>query len=185
MSDEPAGRGRPSEIVDLIDFPKAEVTNAGIALKRRKWDGPRETVWCASLMDDYSKWADLVDLAPAARIELEKPISPADVRCSATLRRSMGFPRIDAVVWHDDGTVSLIEAKVTSSPSDVCGGVGQLIYYKTLAEQWWGVDVSALILAAPFLPPFVLDSIANVRAPVRFLKVSDGEYNGLAARYQD
>ncbi|WP_062770434.1 hypothetical protein [Sphingopyxis terrae] len=64
------------------------------------------------------------------------------------------------------------------------GGIGQLLYYHALVSAYWGVKVDALLLAAPQLPPLILESIALATAPVRFLKRdADDHLSGLVPRY--
>lgn len=59
------------------------------------------------------------------------------------------------------------------------GGIGQLLYYRTLFRAWRGIQVNALVLAAPYLPPFILDTIDEVGVPIRYLKATDDEISGL------
>jgi hypothetical protein len=176
--------GEESDLSRVVDFPVVALTKAGtIAATRARKPDMREPEWTAWLMGKFDKWRDLVNLTAAKRIDLEKYIAPVGVRTRTT--RSLGLCRADAIIWHSDDCISIVEAKITSSPTDVCGAIGQLIYYKTLAENYWGVRVCALIVASRYLPPFVLDAIANVRAPVRFLKATDDECIGLVPQYDD
>lgn len=177
--------GRPTDYDSIVDHSTVTVGNCGPTAARKKWDGPRETVWTAELMADYDKWGSLVGLPAAVRVDLEKHLTPPYAEGRGVSLRALGVPRADAIIWHSDASLSIVEAKVTSSPSEVCGGVGQLIYYKTLIEAYWGAEVIGMILACPFLPPLVLESIANVRAPIRFLKADGLEFNGLVANYGD
>lgn len=63
------------------------------------------------------------------------------------------------------------------------GGVGQLLYYKAWLERAMEVKVDALILVAPSLPPLVLEAIYDVRANIRFLKVTGEKVSGLVPEY--
>lgn len=170
-------------ISKVIDFPKIGANSSGsLNIKREKRMAMREVDWTKNLMSEYEHWAHLVDLEPGD-IALEVPMAPKDLVRNRSTQGMLGICRADAIVTHADGSISIIEAKVVHAPSSICGGIGQLIFYKTLAEAYWGVEVRALVLACPYLPPFVLDTIANVQAPIRFLKAHDKQFSGLVPRH--
>ncbi|MGY2048895.1 hypothetical protein [Methylobacterium sp. JK268] len=161
----------------VIDVREVAIGKSGTLRTRR---GARlatsERQWTRDLVAARPQWLDLLELPVVVRADLEYRIAPAGLRNAPT---SLGLPRIDAVLWHGDDHCSILEAKVTSSLSDIMGGVGQLLYYRTLLGLWRGIHVEALILAAPYLPPFVLETIAQASAPIRYLKATDEEFSGL------
>lgn len=132
-------------------------------------------------MRRYDEWRGLVDLDPAARITIEYPCRYWDLPEAPP--KSVGLPRIDAIAWHGDKRCSLIETKVKTDPSAIMGGVGQLLYYKAWMERVEGVQVAALLLIAPSLPPLVLEAIQDVRANIRYLKVVGERMSGLVPQY--
>jgi len=174
---------RRDEVNSVVDFPHVRRNRGGSpTIERPRRLAVSERKWLVDLIGGYDHWRDLVYMEAAIAVEFERQLSPVDVGKRANVRL-LGLPRVDALLRHADGSASIVEAKVTSALADIMGGVGQLIYYKTLLEVYEGIEVKALLLAAPFLPPFVLDSIANVQAPVRFLKVAEGLFSGLVPHY--
>lgn len=169
--------GRPTDLSAIVDFPEIKREKAGNLHIQRKPKAGRESDWCLELLNGYDRWCDIVDMKPAQKIEVEKPLAPEG-------KHILGLCRADAIVWHSEKEVSIIETKVDCSPVSIATGIGQLLYYKTLVQVYWGVKVEALLLAAPQLPPLLLESIADVNAPIRFLK-RDAEDNlsGLVPRY--
>lgn len=175
---------REKNFASIVDFPEiVSDPRDGYAKIVRSKDRPEmhENEWTAMLLEKYESWRELVDLPPATSIKLETTLTPLANR---TPKRGSGFCRVDAFVTHHDGRITIIESKVSGQPTDICAAIGQLVYYKTLAEAYWQVEVCALVLASRFLPEMVAESIANVCAPIRFLKATDaGEFFGLVPQY--
>ena len=161
----------------VIDAPEVVRTKGGTLRTRR---GARLSVserqWTADLLAAFPQWGDLLELPSCIRVDLEYRIAPPEF---LTQPMSLGLPRVDAILWHSNTQCSILEAKVTSSPSDIMCGIGQLLYYRTLLKAWRGVEVKATILAAPYLPPFVLETIAQARIPIRYLKAGRDGFSGL------
>jgi len=167
----------------VVDLPTLEKNSSGLTFARRPAKlQVKEAVWLQELTDRYDGWRELVSMREATAIDHECPIAPYEI--GARYLWSCALGRADAIVRHDDGAISIIEAKVTSSPRDFCGGIGQLVYYKTLAEKYWEVEVAALLLVVPWIPPFALETIANIQAPIRILKRDSEDYlSGLVPDY--
>lgn len=162
---------------DVVDVPRIERSSSGSLCIRRAPRSGKEADWCKEIVAGYDRWRDLVDMKPATRIEIEKGLAPSRAKIT-------GVCRADAIVWHSDNECSIIETKTDCSPTSVAAGIGQLLYYRALVRAYWGVKVDALLLAAPQLPPFILDSIADATAPIRFLKRDEQDnLSGLVPRY--
>lgn len=167
----------PAYCDHVVDFPKVSVSRSGNVFIERAPKLGREAEWCLDLMGRYSAWHDLVDMKPAIKISIECAIGPEG-------KRAQGLCRADAIVWHSDNECSIVEAKTDCAPGAIAGGIGQLLYYRSLITAYWGVKVDALLLAAPQLPPLILESIADATAPIRFLKKDTaGNLSGLVPRY--
>ena len=163
----------------VVDYPDVKNIGGCVHMSRKKLGKKNERAWFKPIIDRYDAWRDLVDMKSAVSIEIERCISPAGINHKMT-----GLPRADAVVWHSDKECSIIEAKIVQDINGMCGGLGQLLYYKTAIETYWNVKVDALLLTAPSIPPLMLDTIANCTAPVRFLKCDDAnQLSGLVPRY--
>lgn len=160
-----------------VDFPTIKANAAGSLCIMRQPRAGRESDWIASLLERYEAWRDLVDMRPAIRIEVERALLPFG-------KHVIGAARADAIVWHTEQSCSIIEAKTDPTPVAVAGAIGQLLYYRTLVQRYWNVKVDALLIASPTLPPFILESIADCQAPIRFFKRdADDNLSGLVPRY--
>jgi hypothetical protein len=166
-------------ISKTIDHRKVVNTNGCVHIpKGKKWK-QKERAWFEPLIARYEHWRDLVDMKPSINIEVERGICFMGRNMKMT-----GMPRADAIIWHSDNECSIVEAKVEPDINHICGGIGQLMFYKTAVETYWGVKVDALLLTSPTLPPLMLETIANCSAPIRFLKRDeDDSLSGLVPRY--
>lgn len=127
-------------------------------------------------MAEHSEWHDVVGLPPITSYELEWHVKP---RTRKTLNWGrLGLPRLDALTQHADGTVGIVEAKLTTTPGAVSSALGQILYYKMLMEKVSEAKIDHLILAIPLLPAWVVDLCDEYRLPVRILKVTGNHYIG-------
>lgn len=148
---------------------------------RKKAEPRHELSWVKSLMLDHAAWSALVKIPAIERYELEYQISPS--RGNLGMARRTGFPRIDAIAHHADGSVSIIEAKLECAPQSIMSAVGQLLYYKTVMERTEGVSAASMIVAAPAVPPMVGTLIEIYNLPIRLLMVTPNSYEGLVPRF--
>lgn len=161
-------KSAPNKIAEVVDLPTVRTTSRGNVVAQRNKTRPNERKWTRDLAARADRWAHLVNMPAWSGYDLEYRLSKEN---------GMGLPRIAAVFWHHDGSATLLEAKTSSSPSEVMAGVGQLLYYAAAFYAHENKKVRGLILAAPYLPPFVLAGIELSRAPVSFLKATeDGAY---------
>ncbi len=164
------------DIGDVVDYPAVDRSSRfGHVVKR-----PRlkmgEKAWTVALSDCFDEWREAVDLAPAVKMDREYTIG-ADV--AGINPRSLGLPRIDLLVTHGDGSVSIVEAKVQPSITDLSRGLGQLLHYRVSIERLERKRVANLVLATPYLPPLLADTIANFKLPIKVLKATREMFSGL------
>lgn len=168
--------------MEVIDYPRFLGGEHSAASARRKRGPKPEFAWTKALMEAHADWHDIVGIPAVIKFDLEYSVRPTlhipgAAVMSAGSATVLGLPRIDAVAYHEDGTVSLIESKMEASPSDMLQGVGQLLYYKLLMVSLEGRTVANLILASPRWPAYVIDVIDEYKLPIRLLKVSDEQIN--------
>lgn len=168
---------------DVVDYPKfLGGSNSGTtALHVRQRKAKPELAWTKQLMEGHADWYEVIGIAPIERFEVEYPIRPVvapNVKLSIGTSSHLGLPRIDAVAYHADGTMSLIEAKLESSPVEMLRGVAQLLYYKMLVLSLEERQVADLILASPSWPAYLIDMIDEYKLPIRLLKVTEDQAIG-------
>jgi hypothetical protein len=173
----PAGRPSKYDPANVVDFPEVKRSASGNVYIARRLKRGSEAQWCMKLANHVDDWRGLVDLPAVTQIDVEVAIGPE--------RKTMqGLCRADMIIWHGPKCCSIVEAKTDCSPNAIAAGLGQLLYYRALVSAYWEVEVEALVLAAPELPPFLLEAIAVATAPIRFLKCGDdGNFSGLVPRY--
>ena len=137
--------------------------------------------WTAKVVADHASWCHLVEIPDVKDVDLEYQVSP--IRDNLGMARRVGYPRIDAVLRHDDGSVSLLEAKLETSPQAIMGAVGQLLYYRTVLRRTEKATIAHLVLAAPLIPPLVGAMLEECLIPIRLLMVRETEYEGLVPRF--
>lgn len=140
-----------------------------------------EIEWTAKIVADHAAWSSLVHIPRVDSFDLEYQVSP--IRDNLGMARRTGFPRIDAVLRHEDGSISLFEAKMETSPQALMGAVGQLLYYRTMLRRTEKVEASNLIMAAPCIPDLVGLMLEECAIPIRLLMVREAEYEGLVPRF--
>lgn len=167
-----------NRFVDFPVFSKAAHNHRGRRVTRVQRVTVGESEWTANVMAQNADWYDAVDLKPIARYDLECNLRIRDMDGNVGPTSGSLFARIDAVAYHEDGSVSLIESKIDGTPTELMRGVGQLLYYKTLFNKVQKTHVDNLVLACPSVPPFVVDTILDLNLPVRILKVTNNAFAG-------
>lgn len=148
--------------------------------KRNKGMGS-ELAWTSALLSKHMAWSSVVGLPPVISYDLEYQVSP--IRDNLGMARRKGFPRIDAVLRHEGGAISLLEAKMETAPQAIMGAVGQLLYYRTVLRRTEKVEAENLVIAAPDIPPLVGSMLEECNLPIRLLIVRSDEYDGLVPRF--
>lgn len=143
--------------------------------------GVSELKWTSEIVRAHKQWHHLVALPDVTSFDLEYQVSP--MRGNLGTARRHGYPRIDAVLRHGDGAISLFEAKLETSPQALMGAVGQLLYYRTILKRTEKVTAARLVLAAPIIPPLVGEMLEECCIPISLLIVREDAYEGLVPRF--
>lgn len=161
---------------EMVDRrPVERAPDGGLQARRHRRSHGAERLWLEAVLEDHGTWHDVVSIPPIESVDIEVQVCPPGH--SPTIGARLGLPRIDAIAHHKSG-VTLVEAKVDTSVSSVMAGVGQLLYYQTLAETVLGLNVQHLLLAVPFCPPLLITTIDRFKLPVRVLKATDDQFFG-------
>ena len=172
-------RLHPMEVIDYPKFVGGE--HSGLQSKKRRGPKP-ETAWTRATMEMHAEWHDVVGIEPFTRYELQyaiRPLLPPPAkRVSAGESAMLGLPKVDAVGYHDDGRITIVEAKLESSAVEMLRGMAQLLYYKTLMQSLEHARVAHLVLASPSWPAYLIDVIDEYKLPVRLLRITEDQING-------
>lgn len=141
-----------------------------------------ELYWVTQLAADHAIWAPLLHLPEIESVDVEYQISPS--RTNLLYARRFGYPRVDAILRHAGGEVTLLEAKLETSPQAIMGAVGQLLYYKTVLENTEKVTVSSLVVAAPNIPGLVGSMLEQYSLPIRLLIVQEDKFEALVPSFE-
>lgn len=81
---------------------------------------------------------------------------------------------IDIMLWHPDGSGTLIECKTNNTNrNDLLTGIGQVLFYGTNLPLRLGT-MPRLVIASPVISPFVRATIKEFGLPISLLGV-DGD----------
>ena len=133
-----------------------------------EWRGRNERDWCAFAMGRSEEWLPVVGLDRFDRIEVEYQVRR---------ERRSGMPRFDDV-GHCGDVKHLIEAKVKCTASELMAGVGQLLYYRTVAASI-GWNVGRLILISPAWPAFFLETVSLNALGVDVVRLSPDGFTAM------
>ena len=79
-----------------------------------------------------------------------------------------GSARLDVMLWHEDGTGTVIEAKKNYNRNNVLNSIGQLLYYGTLVEKRLG-KMPRLVLAVNDVDASLKATIDRFGLPISIL----------------
>ena len=80
----------------------------------------------------------------------------------------------DVMLWHSDGTGTLIECKTgKTNRNDLLMGIGQVLFYGANLQAALGC-MPRLVIASPYISPYVNDTIRTFNLPICLLGV-DGD----------
>lgn len=133
-----------------------------------EWRGRNEREWCEFAMSRSTEWLPVIGIDRLDNYQLEYQVLKV---------RESGMPRFDAVGWLD-GKAYIFEAKVKSTPSELMAGVGQLLYYRTVAENM-GWNVARLVLLSPAWPPLFVQTIASNGLPVDVVRLTPDTFTAI------
>lgn len=81
---------------------------------------------------------------------------------------------VDIMIWHNDGTGTLIETKSTGRDKiDVFAAIGQCLFYGDRFYDLFGVE-PRLVIATPHISPDIYKTIKRRKLPISLLMI-DGD----------
>lgn len=137
---------------------------------KAEWRGKNEREWCEFAMSRSDEWLPVVGIKSFGRVTLEYQVRH---------HRSSGAPRFDAV-GHCGDVRHIIEAKTKSTASELMAGVGQLLFYGTVARAM-GWNVGRLILISPAWPMMFAETVAQHRLPVDVVRLQPDSFTAIRA----
>jgi len=77
--------------------------------------------------------------------------------------------RADIMVWHEDGTATVIEAKtLLNNRNDGINAISQCLFYGSGVEHSLG-NIPRLVIALPTIDPILVEVVRRFNLPIRFL----------------
>ena len=169
MARKPAkGPGGRHDCDDVVMTMAPLQTVADRDFRAPEWRGLNERGWCSFAMGRSRDWLPVIGLDEFDRVDLEYQVAK---------QRSRGMPRFDAVGWRE-GIPHLIEAKVKCTPAELMAGVGQLLYYRTVATSM-GWPQGRLILISPAWPPLFAETVAGSGLSVDVVKLTPHQFTAI------
>ena len=83
-------------------------------------------------------------------------------------------PRVDLMVWHNDGSGTIIECKIENSNHWMLSAIGQSLFYRNIAKHLLG-QFPRIVIAADSIPTELYSVIAEYKLPIKLLQMDNGK----------